>query len=153
MDIALGTTPDWIAAVGTAGALIAAVLLLRDDRKVRREQDDEKSRDQAQRIGTWMTSDNYGYRVHLRNASDLPIYNVTVEFGTPAGHEPWSESSSWITLPPGGTDTILIHADRSPTGAVTLYRTRFTDSAERSWERGASGQLRAVSDLEYVGCS
>ena len=154
MDIAFGTLPDWVAAVGTAGALLAAVLLLRDDRRVRRAQDDDKTREQAQRIGTWITTPDFSeYVINIRNASDLPIFNVTVEFGTPAGHELWSEQTSWITLPPGESETAPVAAEASPTGAVILYGTTFTDSAGRSWRRGAAGDLTSIDDLDYVGCS
>lgn len=154
MDIAYGTLPDWVAAIGTAGALIAAVVLLRDDRRIRRAQDEEHTRDQAQKIGTWITSSDFSvYVINLRNASDLPIYNVTVEFGTPAGHDPWTSATSWITMPPGETDQAPVSAEASPTGAVILYSTSFTDSAGRSWRRDASGDLSPIEDLDYVGCS
>lgn len=154
MEIAYGSLPDWVAALGTAGALVAAVLLLRDDRRVRRSQDEERNREQAERIGTWIAaSGSDSYVINLRNASDLPIYNVTVEFGTPAGHDSWASATSWITMPPGETETAQVAVAASPTGAVVLYGTSFTDSAGRSWRRDASGTLSAIDDLDYVGCS
>lgn len=153
MDVAFGTLPEWVAAIGTGGALVAAVLLLRDDRKTRRTQDDLMTQEQAERIGSWITAPNSDFIVHVRNASDLPIYNVTVEGGTPAGHDPWRSNTSWITLPPGETDMARVPSGSSPTGAIILYQTTFTDSAGRSWSRDASGSLRRIGDLDYVGCS
>ena len=46
-----------------------------------------------------------------------------------------------------------VAAEASPTGAVILYGTSFTDSAGRSWRRDAAGDLVPVDDLDYVGCS
>jgi len=152
--LALGSVADWIAAIGTAGALIAAVVLLRDDRRARATDDADHRRAQAESIGTWITADDIGgYRLNLRNASDLPIYNATICCGTPSGHEPWTVETSWITVPPGETPTHAVDADASPTGAVIVYWTRFTDSAGVSWQREASGVLTGVPDLDYVGCS
>lgn len=92
MSIALGTLPDWIAGISTAGALVAASLAakaafgqvqhLRDQvehtSKLEEDRQRAERRAQASQIAVWIESDGRVPYVLLSNRSNLPIYGVTV---------------------------------------------------------------------------
>jgi hypothetical protein len=50
----LGTVPAWVAAIGTAGALIASVVLLFRARRERREDVEDRLKDQARHVSAWL---------------------------------------------------------------------------------------------------
>lgn len=72
----LGGLPDWLAAIGTVGALFVSLSLLREDRRLRAVA-------QSARISVWAewrraieghdTSERR-YFAYINNASDAPIY-------------------------------------------------------------------------------
>lgn len=89
MTVAWGTAPDWIAAVGTAGALGGAVWLLRVELGRRREEVEDRKRAQAQLVAAWVEradnhrNDESDYHVRIINRSDLPLYQAMLRFEWP----------------------------------------------------------------------
>jgi hypothetical protein len=113
VSIRLGDLPAWVAAVGTVGALIAALVQIKRerDRRIRQEEKDREERHQEQArlvsgwVGTyepvpWDDPDNPApivrYPMYLQNSSNEPIYNVLTTVvtlqaaGTPRTGEEWS---------------------------------------------------------------
>jgi hypothetical protein len=113
----LGSLPDWLAAIGTVGALFVSLGLLREDRRLRAVA-------QAARISVWAewrraleghdTSERQ-YFAYINNASDAPIYvdlmqvsaepddapRLLVEMGTVPAHETADYGLSDAEFPPG----------------------------------------------------
>lgn len=98
-----GSVADWLAAIGTVGALFVSLNLLREDRRMR-------AREQATRISVWTewrrSPDHHDtsereYFAYINNASDAPIYvdlmrvhhtpddppDLLVEMGTVPAHD------------------------------------------------------------------
>ncbi|MFS8104660.1 hypothetical protein LFM09_46915 [Lentzea alba] len=91
MSVAWGTVPDWIAGVSTFGALCAAagaakaaykqLTYLRSDEQRRVNADRQQ---QANQVCVWITADAFGVpHVYFNNASNLPVYGVTVRCRVP----------------------------------------------------------------------
>lgn len=94
-----GNAPSW-AAFGTA--VIAATLgwgAYRREKRRDRIADQARVREQASKFAGWIESDASETRLYLRNASDLPIVNVTA----------WFYQMDWLT------ETTLKEATRNPT--------------------------------------
>jgi hypothetical protein len=149
------TATDWVTAISTAGAFLAAVvaaliagIVLRHDREARRAE-------QASRLAAWVewrTGSDPGlgwWACVLLNTSRLPVFDVVLSYrlyyadGDTVG---------------GGTDRLYLLApgkheqrvpDRVTRSAESLFaeleKTRvqisFTDAAGGKWRRGADGQL------------
>lgn len=93
MSIAWGTVPDWVEAVSTLGALIAAgAAVIAANTQLQHLRDREinrieaERRQQASHVAVWLEYDTYGgTKVYYSNQSRLPIYNATVVCRTPWG--------------------------------------------------------------------
>lgn len=107
--MAWGTVPDWIVAIASVGALIAAswaaraaltqVRFARSQSSHAEEQAREASeqttlmrrsqdREQAALVAAWLELDpTYGLRAMVLNASPAPVYDVTVNFHSHSRHE------------------------------------------------------------------
>jgi hypothetical protein len=160
---------DWIsaiaqavAAVGTVGTLVFALMQIRTEREERKraEADAKKRgrRSQAEKISAWVTS--YGEvdtPIAMRNASDAPIYNVIVSLVLIQGAGPRT-GREWLALdnsgyayfsflssvPPGQTYT-TVSGGWGGMGRRPGVEIAFTDSADRSWLRTATGRLEELS--------
>lgn len=114
---------------------------------------DERHRDQAARLFTWVEI-TYGqpdqlYRVHVKNASDRPVYNLTVTLHGLRGAVPASLSfepdASVSSLMPG--DEIALPSDGpvpwdAATGPGGVWsRAWFHDAAEVRWTVTSRGEI------------
>jgi hypothetical protein len=175
--IALGDLPTWIQAVATVLALIAASIAAvaawrvleverrRDDE--RRQFEDERratdERTQAERVAAWpslVRSDPADpaspaeWSGTIRNASDLPVYQVGIEFEpiggggltvymfevVPPGS--WSLNRDRV-LYPGGELQVRQEVGDLPDRTFVIAL-RFTDAANRVWRRDRYGVLTRV---------
>lgn len=163
--------PSWIAALATVAAVVAAVWAGKTakrlyDQEVDRDQRviDNAERAQADRVAAWMAHSNdplvpgtegtgfgmvkRGWVCRLRNASDVPVYNVDVRIEAPGGQERGRIERS--TLPPTSThfDADLPDMSHAISGTENNYRLllariSFTDAAGRRWTRSGTGILTA----------
>jgi hypothetical protein len=175
-----GDVPTWLAFIAAVAAGIAAVFLykteLERDRIAaadRRAQAEEARRSQANKVAAWYVARTatYGDNVRLpgfmlfgamiRNASDLPIYDVYVTFyqvthSSVAGKwgviEVAPAKLALRVVPPGETE--LVNAPETM-GAGDQQRfvvgIEFRDAAGGRWERDAMGQLRPNDKLRAWG--
>lgn len=147
-----GTFPEWLAAIGTVGALIAAVVAIRSEFESRERERSRLRVEQASLVSAgidWSKSE--GPIVRVTNASRAPIYNVTAMVGAPAGHEDWTNELMWNQV--AGDTTERAPTGSSPSGAVVLYEVTFKDSAGCGWRRGQEGELFEIEPPGYLGCS
>jgi hypothetical protein len=116
--MSLGSIPEWLAAIGTVGALFLSLLLLREDRRLRTVA-------QAARISVWAEwkrsqelhdTTERQYFAYINNASDAPIYvelmkvsskrddtpRLPVRIGTVPAHETVDYGVSEVDFPPKG---------------------------------------------------
>ncbi|MEV0274111.1 hypothetical protein AB0H43_35525 [Hamadaea sp. NPDC050747] len=150
-DVAWGTVPDWIAAFGTAGALIAVVYGLAQERAARVKSEkrliaERRAAEANQaRLVTASTAGPWDGVAHVdvQNDSDAPIHKVEVGLLVPTGPTQFS----WVHCVP--LDPIKAHrvAARSPArlrlqlltdlapnvGAVSYLK--FTDADGMEWAR------------------
>jgi hypothetical protein len=66
--VAWGSVPDWVEAIGTSGALLLGLVILRRDHRDRIER-------QARKVSNWVEI-NGEPTYHLINSSDQPITHV-----------------------------------------------------------------------------
>jgi hypothetical protein len=151
---------QWAGAVGTTAALGAAVALLRVEQKRDRDQKRLLDRAQAERVAVWpaevrTASNDPGsprrWGAAVRNGSDLPVYQVSVEFSGLTGSG--MDVVVLEVVPPG--DWLLTGRDlyRRPDAPEHgpdpqdlpprqfTVGVRFTDAADRRWHRNARGDL------------
>lgn len=129
-----------------------------------RERDaDEQRRSQAAKVTAWIERPEDGtWKAHIRNASDLPIFDVRTFF-----HEIRKKpDEGWDTIPQGGPpprdETICVfppNADRliavpekvwalfqELTDRTCVVSIEFSDAAENRWERDPRGTLVPAHD-------
>jgi len=155
-DLQWGTVPDWVAAVGTAGAFIAGGVLIAKELSAQHKQDEDARRAQASLVSAWATlqtssftvpggptSKGTGAKVVIRNGSEQPIYNCGASL--PSGQAfvpglvpPETTVSDVLPYkPPPGTIPL-----RSVGGEIAITVT-FRDSNGRMWKRGPEGILES----------
>ena len=75
--------------VGTVGAFAVAMYLLRKEHKREERHDEEARRSQAVKVSAWIEArpNAYGRELafHVHNASDMPIYEVSLPMPIPTG--------------------------------------------------------------------
>lgn len=145
----LGTVPEWIAAVGTAGAFFATAWLLWREEEARRRRHEEEAKGQARRVNVWAvgevesTPDTQVIDVALSNSSEEPVYTVHVDAMEPAG-DGMVTLFRISTLPPGEEPRIKrVEASKNiMRGAGTRLRIRFRDSQGIAWvKESPAGRL------------
>ncbi|WP_244872184.1 hypothetical protein [Catellatospora sp. TT07R-123] len=182
----MSEAPNWISAVatvigsiGTVGALIATYRLLRReaDRDAITAQDRqgrqaEESARQARLISGWhstrydVTEEVYEHGAFIRNASELPIYDVQVFWRRVMTDDQTFEAAwanVWIyhieipVLPPAKEPLYqemwapnysffnLLEREGYPKLAVEI---EFRDAAGRCWRRDHGGDLSAVTETK-----
>ena len=153
-----GDVPTWVAVLAAGLALYFArqaarsahaLLRIEEARRTLRETSDRAA--QASTIGAWH-QESY-FAATLRNSSDLPVYDLTVEFLGPDGAT-W-ETGALTVLPPGEqtlswTGTSSRHGAVGDTGHEVSPRDfhlamTFRDSAGVRWRRTGRGDLQALA--------
>ncbi|MES2737212.1 MAG: hypothetical protein V4672_12890 [Verrucomicrobiota bacterium] len=138
-----GSVADWVAAVGTAGSLFAALYMINKERKERRRIADELPFQQALLVNAWSESEKEGHVLFAHNGTNQPVFDVMV-YASPVDYVPHESGPShkvevlFGTLAPGRllddkAQTEKLNSDRFGEPTVEL---EFTDSAGRHWRRG-----------------
>ena len=104
---------DWInvcasvfSAVGTVGAFSVGFVLLRREHQREEEHAEEERRSQAAKVSAWVEAEpnrkgGMELNSHIHNASDMPIYDVSIPIPSASGS---SHDSEFIGMvPPGRT--------------------------------------------------
>lgn len=163
-----GDVPTWIAAIGTVGALFAALWQIGNERKRRIQQqegDREKERlDQARLIAAWIgPEDDARSAVELSNGSPEPVYNVvaTIVFiqGTgPSTGEEWAgidtvnqkaRSTTAAILAPGHWRVWIAAVVGAPLSGRKAAEVAFTDRNGAHWVRRANGTLEELPEPPF----
>jgi len=150
-----GNWAEWVAAVGTSGALFFAFISLRieraKDRILSRQQAESAERAQASLVAGWMhdfatdgiTRDFPDLVIRVRNGSDLPIYGVTVSAEVGVRGKFYRALGA---MAPHETREIHIPIPAPPRMAEVTPSLMFSDTGGRVWYREPSGTLRHPTD-------
>lgn len=146
MDIdVLGAAASTLAALGSVGALLVALGLLRIEFERRRDERANDRRQQALAVSAWvdqvMTADDVGderpgyvVRAVMANLSNNPVSKVTLQVVTSSG-APWLEWKMPVVKPQGWhTHDFLLERDPTPVEVEQLVL-EFSDGEGRRWRR------------------
>jgi hypothetical protein len=165
-----GDFPSWVAAVGTVGALVAALWQIRTERHARKRLEEEvrsqARRAQAVGISAWIPattgwraeveSESPTYVAALFNHSEEPVYMAIASLVSIQGAGPSAsrgdgryENRAFLdTIPPGRYVAILGPYDSWPSGRAGVDLA-FTDAAGVHWLRRANGALEEIDEPAY----
>ncbi len=139
---------DALAAVGTVGAFAIGFMLLRKEHRREETRAQEDRRQQAIKVSAWVEAHptTYGGRellFHVHNASEMPIYEVSLPTPDEGEHE-----AEFIGLIPPG-QTVQRPAPRE--WLKTYYspepvEIEFLDSSGCQWTRDEQGILTSVAN-------
>lgn len=153
MAVQWGDVPTWVGSVGTAGALLIAMWLLKKEVNDRRQRDSEARAAQAAQVAAWTSgrvvrADPYPEMlVRIRNGSTMPIFTVNFEFsqgvrGTFVRYI--------LAMGPEETREFRILLPSYPKGETIAPSLTFADAAGRRWFRDGNGKLRELAERELV---
>lgn len=119
-----GTVPEWLAAVGTLGAFVAALWLLGAQLRTYQASEHDRVQRDATRISAWWSlpervetglrqriatrraaERRHEVTVHVRNSSDNPVYDCIVYLGPTRQPTPGGREDAWdfhFPIIPGG---------------------------------------------------
>jgi hypothetical protein len=133
--------------VGTVGAFAVAMYLLRKEHKREELHDQEARRSQAVKVSAWIEARPISYcgrelAFHVHNASDMPIYEVSLPMPIPAGDGQANEAESIGLVPPGQT----VQRPAPKEWAASYFspepvEIEFLDSSGQHWTRDEQGFL------------
>ena len=141
----ISTSADVFASLGTVGAFATGMILFRREHQRESALAEDARRDQAVKVSAWIeagrsTSGTAELHFHVHNASQMPIYEVSVRNPVADG-EP--DEAEFIGLvPPGQTIRRL-----APREWLATYHSpepveiEFLDSSGRRWTRDEQGTL------------
>ena len=141
----ISTSADVFASLGTVGAFATGMILFRREHRREESLAEEGRRDQAVKVSAWIeamrtSSGAPELHFHVHNASQMPIYEVSVRNPVADG-EP--DEAEFIGLvPPGQTIRRL-----APREWLATYHSpepveiEFLDSRGRRWTRDEQGTL------------
>lgn len=96
-----GSVPDWVAAVGTVGALLVALFLLKreiDDRRARQRKNDMKP---ATQVFGWVVAKDDSWGLKVQNNGDEPVFDLVFYATPPVGlGQPTTRQVLFGTVPP-----------------------------------------------------
>jgi hypothetical protein len=145
LAVAWGTIPDWLAAVGTVGALGVALVLLAKELRARREAIEDRVREHARYVAAWLgeqPSSSPGL-LAVHNGGQEPAYECIVKW-THSGYDEPPQLAAFAVLPPGET----MHATVTPPAFMSLLPPLtifFTDARGIRWRRDPGGQLARIA--------
>lgn len=166
-----GSVPEWVAAVGTAGALlVGGWLLLKELREFRLIEKSRETED-AKKVSGWWKWEvggntfspseghwikvQHGYWLHLRNGSGAPIYDCEIRLVVPSDETLQHHGYIYPLIAPGET-----YPSPVPSSALGLMdveyplepawdawvEVTFTDPEGRRWQRGEKGKLEELPE-------
>lgn len=150
-------------AVGTVGALLVAMRLLRHERNARREQEQHEARATAELVACWWTGVErldpteadkhrgavtaFAVRATVRNGASEPIYDVIVTMpeGAASDVDPGDLD---LLRPQTEVEVMILHrrhpnpggSDPAPFSGIPSVA--FTDGRGRRWRRDHDGRLK-----------
>jgi hypothetical protein len=132
--------------VGTVGAFTVAMYLLRKEHKREERHDEEGRRFQAVKVSAWIEAQpiSYGGRelaFHVHNASDMPIYEVSLPMPIPTGEGQAHEAEFIGLVPPGQTVQRPAPKDWASYFCPEPVEIEFLDSSGQHWTRDEQGFL------------
>jgi hypothetical protein len=149
-----GTFPEWVAAVATTGALIAAgyasrftyqqVTIARSEAQAleaeAHERREARKQEQASQVTAWLDRDQGGrYLVWVYNASRNPVYDVIITFVSPNNHNDFIGRQ---VLPPMQAPAV----DASVSNFINQARVA-TKSIDLSWDHPyMKGPIKTLQD-------
>lgn len=146
-----GNVPEWLAAIGTVGALAVALFLLKQEIDDRRRAKSKAQQWPASGIVAWAEprTDAGGWQTVALNRSDEPVYDVVVRF-TPlreGGSDPIESVSG--TLAPGPPKPLDTYGDTpQDLFGIPPVEIEFTDGRGRHWLRTANGALNQLDSRQ-----
>jgi len=171
-DVEWGTVAEWVGALGTIGAFIAAVAVFRKEldslhaeRESRSEERELRRREHARTVAVWVddreafiaegVAPTYETTMHVKNASSWPVHNCVAYLIHPiAGpaddpaHPDHLAASELVigAVPPGETVSEVVDQDCIDRDRVIfpglVAEVAFTDSAGLHWRRLVDGTLQ-----------
>jgi hypothetical protein len=142
----ISTAADVFASLGTVGAFATGMILFRREHRREEAHDDEAQRAQAVQVSAWIeatraTSGALELHFHVHNASQMPIYEVSVRNPVAADDDP--DEAEFIGLvPPGQTIRRPAPKEWLPTyHSPEPVEIEFLDSSGRRWTRNEQGTL------------
>ena len=133
--------------VGTVGAFTVAMYLLRKEHKREERHDEEARRSQAVKVSAWIEARPIAYggrelAFHVHNASDMPIYEVSLPMPIPTGDGQAHEAEFIGLVPPGQT----VQRPAPKEWAASYFspepvEIEFLDSDGQHWTRDEQGLL------------
>lgn len=157
MDPNWGDVPTWVTAIATVllfiGAVVTAIYAIRAFRLQRQQLNEQLAeqrraqanevRAQANKVAAWlgeMDGDRSPRSAWIRNASDLPVYSVSVSFlDLDSGHKFAEPQGLPVVGPSEFFELAVAQAAKRPSQPVVAVK--FTDAAGRTWERDVFGNL------------
>lgn len=146
----LDTGANMFNAVGTVGAFGVAMYLLRKELKREELHDVEARRSQAVKVSAWIEARQrpHGGRelaFHVHNASDMPIYEVSLPMPIPTRDGQTPEAEFIGLVPPGQT----VQRPAPKEWAASYFspepiEIEFLDSSGRHWTRDEQGVLTSA---------
>lgn len=134
-------------AIGTVGAFAVAMYLLRKEHSREERHDEEARRSQAVKVSAWIEARPlvHGGRelaFHVHNASDMPIYEVSLPMPILAGDAQATEAEFIGLVPPGQT----VQRPAPKEWAASYFspepvQIEFLDSSGEHWTRNEQGFL------------
>ncbi len=149
-----GTTPEWLAAIGTVGGLFYALLLYRRESKARHLLEEDRLRDQARFVAAWINEEG---TLTLRNGANEPVYDAVICHSREEGFDRGERLPilhQMAILPPLAVVDTKVEVPH-PMG-TTMFRLAFTDARGLRWVREGGGALIRISpglDVTRVGAS
>lgn len=162
-DIDWGNVAEWVAAIGTVGTLLIAVLVLRRESADRRKEHEFKRSEQARQVvlGAPVADSNRvqngfiftSFGVVVTNNSDEPIHDVEVGLTMPQANlksgEARTKTKTWPVIRAGDAErfvagfwvlpTIRVLGKKEVT--VATPHLEFVDRASQRWRIGADYRL------------
>jgi hypothetical protein len=150
---------NWLAAVGTIGAVFVALGLAGADGRRRSR---EERRRQAELITAWV-GEEPEYRpwvwVTLANASNQVAYRVVISIvslvdgspvARPASHDPTTWRRFVSQLPPGRNEPLSVDWGVGAGTTRPGVEIAFQDAAGRSWVREWNGNLSEMEKTDHL---
>jgi hypothetical protein len=147
-----GDVPTWLASVGAVVAGGLAFKVYRIEGKRDRKAEEDQRRLQAARVSGWFGLISWQpdlpggparqfWKAKVRNLSDLPIYDVQIEFHKTAMQSGAPFNREVVAVLPPGDDEFFDAPDDERDYVIAL---RFRDAAGVAWYRDARGFLSEI---------
>jgi hypothetical protein len=148
---------EWLAAIGTVGALGVSLVVLAFELRSRRKAEWDRRTETPSKVVAWVThrshsepgpaGTTYYWRLTYRNRSNSMIYDVAI-----TAERGWIGTSEILQLPllPPGEEKVDLEIEvdppmpSAPVDGVPLLWIDFTDDRGQRWRRETTGALRQL---------